>query len=109
MKTKSYIFSILGATLVTLLTGCTASHFEKDKNIQTVYVGYDKQAVIPPGVVRYCWEEPVVEYQDNGPGLNGDRTYYQPSYVAIRMSKQGKWRPCRSVPSEVRGETKNER
>ena len=80
-----------------------------EENVQTVYVGYNDQAPVPPGVLRYCWEEPVVEFQDNGPGLNGDKTYYQPSHVAIRMVKQGRWRPCRAQPSEIRGETKNER
>ncbi len=80
-----------------------------EEDVQTIYVGYNDKAPVPPGVLRYCWEEPVVEFQDNGPGLNSDKTYYQPEFVAIRMVKQGRWRPCTTQASEIRGETKNER
>lgn len=76
---------------------------------QTVYVGYESAQPVPPGVVRYCWEEPIVEFQDNGPGLDSEKQWYVPASTAVRMVKQGRWRPCRAVPSEVKGETKNER
>lgn len=75
---------------------------------ETRYVVFDKPAPIPPGVVRYCWEEPMVQLEQNGPGLDSDERYYRPAYVAVREVKQGRWRPCRNVPSEVKGETKNE-
>jgi len=102
--------SIVFVTLGSVLSSCSNnSMVSSEENVQTVYVGYNDQAPIPPGVLRFCWEEPVVEYQDNGPGLNGDKTYYQPSHVAIRMVKQGRYRPCRAQASEIRGETKNER
>jgi hypothetical protein len=97
------IFLILG------MTSCGKSHFSNASEAQTVYVGYDSAQPIPPGVVRYCWEEPIVEFQENGPGLDTEKKWYVPSYVAVRMVKQGKWRPCRNVPSEVRGEIRNER
>lgn len=95
--------------LTTLLSGCSGSHFSSDPEPQTVYVAYDSAQPIPPGVVRYCWEEPVVEFQENGPGLDADKKWYVPSSVAVRMVKQGRWRPCKPVASEVKGETKNER
>lgn len=107
---KFYKGIVCSLLLGTLLSACaTKSIVAGEENVQTVYVGYNAEAPVPPGVVRYCWEEPVVEFQDNGPGLNGDKTYYQPSHVAIRMVKQGRWRPCAAQPSEIRGETKNER
>jgi hypothetical protein len=89
-----------------LLSACSTNTGTPE--VQTVYVGYDSPAPIPAGVVRYCWEEPVVEFQENGPGLDADKRWYNPSFVAVRMVKQGKWRPCRNVASEIKGETKNE-
>lgn len=106
-KSKLIICSLLFCGLSSACA--TKSIVAGEENVQTVYVGYNSEAPVPPGVARYCWEEPVVEFQDNGPGLNGDKTYYQPSFVAIRMAKQGRWRPCRTQASEIRGETKNER
>jgi hypothetical protein len=76
---------------------------------ETRYVIVDKPARIPPGVVRYCWEEPMVELEPNGPGVDTDGRWYHASYVAVREVKQGRWRPCRPVASEIKGETKNER
>lgn len=95
--------------ITSLVSACSTSNIDSTENVQTVYVGYNSPAVIPPGVVRYCWEEPIVEFQENGPGLDSDKRWYNPSYTAVRMVKQGRWRPCKSVPSEVKGETKNER
>lgn len=91
------------------ISACTKSHFSDSPEPQTVYVGHDGATPIPPGVARYCWEEPIVEFQENGPGLDADKQWYVPSSVAVRMVKQGRWRPCRPVLSEVKGETKNER
>lgn len=47
-----------------------------------------------PGVNRYCWEQPKVIREANGPGLNADGTYYQPAYTAVREVKQGRWKNC---------------
>ncbi len=108
---KSF-FDILRASVVVVVfvgAGCGKSHFSTSPEPQTVYVAYDSAQPIPPGVVRYCWEEPVVEFQENGPGLDADKRWYVPSSVAVRMVKQGRWRPCSPVASEVKGETKNER
>lgn len=89
-----------------LVVGCSSN--EGRIRPETRYVVYDKPATVPPGVVRYCWEEPMVQLEQNGPGLDSDERYYRPAYVAVREVKQGRWRPCRNVPSEVKGETKNE-
>ena len=76
---------------------------------ETRYLSEEFTARIPAGVVRYCWEEPMVQLEPNGPGIDAEKYYYHPSYLAVREVRQGKWRPCRPVPSEVKGETRNER
>jgi hypothetical protein len=76
---------------------------------ETRRVSIDRAAPVPPGVLRYCWEEPMVQFQPKGPGIDSDGIYYHPAYVAVREVKQGRWRPCRQMLSEVNGETKNER
>ncbi|MBP9839213.1 MAG: hypothetical protein KBC84_10955 [Proteobacteria bacterium] len=70
----------------------------------TKYLSIDGPARVPAGVVRYCWEEPMVEYQPNGPGVDEEGKWYHPSYLAVREVRQGRWRPCEKVPSEVEGE-----
>ena len=50
---------------------------------------------IPRGVVRYCWEEPMVEFEPNGPGVDATGKWYNPYYLAVREVRMGKWRPCR--------------
>ena len=69
----------------------------------------ERPARIPSGTVRYCWEEPIVDFEANGPGVDIEGHFYHPSYLAVREVRQGRWRPCRPVPSEIDGETKNER
>ncbi len=63
-------------------------------------------APVPPGVVRYCWEEPMVTKEPNGPGLNSEGTWYSPSYKAVRMVRGGKWRPCNETDGASDGGTK---
>lgn len=76
---------------------------------ETRYVVVDRAAEIPPGVLRYCWEEPLVQFERNGPGLDAEGEWYHPFYVAAREVRQGRWRPCGPVESEVRGDMRNER
>ncbi len=51
----------------------------------------------------------MVQFQPRGPGLDSDGIYYHPAYVEVKEVKQGRWRPCRKMLSEVKGETRNER
>ena len=90
------------------MSGCSS---KKDKNFvpETRYVVVDRPAQIPPGVVRYCWEEPIVEMERNGPGVDLEGHWYHPFYIAVREVRQGRWRPCRPMESELKGETRNER
>lgn len=52
---------------------------------------------VPAGVVRYCWEEPMVEFEPNGPGVDAGGKWYNPYYLAVREVRMGKWRPCKPV------------
>lgn len=95
---------------VTCLFGVVScSNGHQEITPETRYVMLERPAPIPPGVMRYCWEEPMVQFEPNGPGLNSEGTWYHPSYIAVRKVKQGRWRPCREMPSEIKGETRNER
>ena len=91
--------------LAVLVSGCS------DKRIvtETRYLSVEQPARVPAGVVRYCWEEPMVQLEPNGPGLDDAGHWYHPSYLAVREVRQGRWRPCKGIPSEVKGEARNER
>ncbi len=93
-------------TLLASLTGCGGS---ERITPETEYLVMEPPARIPAGVVRYCWEEPMVQLEPNGPGLDAEERWYHPSYLAVQEVRMGRWRPCKPVPSEVNGETKNER
>ena len=84
-----------------VLAGCVGQH--EKVSPQTRFVVVDRAAPVPPGVIRYCWEEPMVDLEPNGPGLDDEARWYHPSYFAVREVREGKWRPCRAVPSEVKG------
>lgn len=71
--------------------------------------GNKEIAPVPLGVERFCWEEPLVQFEQNGPGLDVDGNWYHPSYVAVREVRQGRWRPCNVVPNEIKGDLRNER
>ena len=62
-----------------------------------------RPAPVPEGAVRYCWEEPMVVDEKNGPGINDEGTWYHPAHTAVRSVRSGKWRPCRKVKSEKVG------
>ena len=100
-KRYTIFFAILAAGAI----GCSSERITPE----TEYLAMELPARIPPGVVRYCWEESMVQLEPNGPGLDEEERWYHPSYLAVREVRQGRWRPCRPVPSEVKGETKNER
>ena len=52
-------------------------------------------APVPEGVLRYCWEEPMVTVENNKAGLDRKGHWYQPAHQAVRKVRQGRWRPCR--------------
>ena len=89
-------FIMLLLSLVIGLSSCSSKEhlpvYEDRENIDFVYVGHNPP--VPDGVQRYCWEEPVVEVQQQGPGVNSAGTSYYPSSVVARQVKKGRWRPC---------------
>ena len=46
---------------------------------------------LQPGVVRYVWEEPVVDVIDVPPGLDPDGIYYRPAHKEVVEVRQGRW------------------
>ena len=57
----------------------------------------------PPGVVRYCWEEPMVDYERVNPGLDSEGKWYNPAHVAVKEVRMGRWRPCNEIRSRTYG------
>ena len=110
MKRHSILVAIrrvAALTLVLFFAACGSQYGEVRP--ETRYISVERPAPVPPGVVRYCWEEPIVAFEQRGPGVDVDGRWYNPAYVAVREVRQGRWRPCRPMLSEVKGETKNER
>jgi len=102
-------FGLLVSCSLTL-SSCSSTKVEPEQEPAIMVVRREKviskPAPVPPGVVRYCWEEPIVEFEPNGPGVDPDGNWYHKSYSAVREVRQGKWRPCRAVISETAGGVK---
>lgn len=102
---KISVISLLAALLA--FGACSAEKLPEPREYveQTptrVSVG-SQPAEVPPGVVRYCWEEPIVTFEQNGPGIDQEGHWYHPSYIAVRQVRSGKWRPCQAeIEREVR-------
>jgi len=108
MKLKKTLNAMILIAAIALLTACSNNQVGMVQP-ETKYIVLDKGAVVPPGAVRYCWEEPMVEVYKEEPGLDSDARWYKPAHIAVREVKQGRWRPCKQMASEIKGETKNER
>lgn len=101
---------LLPVSAIILLSGCSSTADELDparENYEYVVVG--AEPTTPEGVVRYCWEEPIADYEAVSPGVDSEGKWYYPSHIAVRQVRGGRWRPCEKMPSEVKGETRNER
>lgn len=98
--------SVILIGIVVVSVGCSPSRKTTYQNENIVLT---KEAPVPPGVARYCWEEPMVKLEQNGPGLDSEGKWYHPSYTAVREVRMGKWRPCERVVSEVEGGMQHER
>ena len=90
----AFLLVVLGTVV---LSGCSPASPAPAEVVS--YVA--KKAPLPPGVTAFCWEEPIVTPEQNGPGLDADEHWYHPSHTAIRQVRGGKWRPCSPVKSEV--------
>lgn len=56
-----------------------------------------KEAPPPEGTEKICWQEPKVVEEKNGPGLDENKHWYNPSYTAVREVKMGRWVDCNKV------------
>ena len=70
--------------------GCHRDHSSLPADEYVVY----EQPSAPEGTEKYCWQEPKVTNEKNGPGVDEDGHWYHPSYNAVREVKMGKWVPC---------------
>jgi len=53
----------------------------------------------PEGTEKYCWVEPKVIEEKNGPGVDPRGEWYTAPHTAVREVKQGSWKPCTEVGS----------
>jgi hypothetical protein len=104
-RASSLFIVALALSLVTTISCARQKYVQPSAE----YVTLEGAAKAPPGAIRYCWEEPIVELEPNGPGLDPAGEYYHASYLAVREVREGRWRPCRHALNEVKGETRNER
>ncbi len=82
------------------LVGCS---FNDPSSSELVVKEMEVLHKVPPGVVRYCWEEPVVDYERVNPGLGEDGKWYYPAYLAVKEVRAGRWVPCRDIKSRTYG------
>ena len=105
LSSQRFLIVLVSALLIATI-GCASKKYVQPS---AEYVTLEQSAKVPPGAIRYCWEEPMVELEPNGPGLDPAGEYYHASYLAVREVREGRWRPCRQAANEVKGETRNER
>ncbi len=87
MTVNKIIFLTLLASA--LSTGCHRNH-ASPKETQVVY----ETPPPPEGTEKYCWQEPKVVNEKNGPGVDEQGHWYHPPYNAVREVKMGRWVPC---------------
>lgn len=89
----------IGAFFAAAFSGCARDARPNPEQTPTTYTVIGQPAEPPAGTIQYCWEEPKVMYEQNGPGLDAEGKWYNPSYVAVREAKQGHWVPCKDAGS----------
>jgi len=74
------------------LTGCTGFLTSSPRTIYREVPVAAPKADVPPGVVEYVWEEPMVDVVDVPPGLDPEGRYYRPGHQAVVEVRQGRWK-----------------
>lgn len=97
MKAEKVV-KLLALSLLLGNFGCVNQQSTSRQEVLYSRPAAPNHAVVPEGVVRYCWEEPMVRYEKQGPGLDTQGHWYHPAYVAVREVRMGKWRPCDAPP-----------
>lgn len=90
----------LGCSSLSFVGCSTLSNLFGPEQVEMGAVEY-RNPPAPEGVIRYCWEEPMVDYQRVEPGLDNEGRWYRPAHIAVREVKMGRWRPCKSVDSDT--------
>ena len=88
MTFRNLIFLIFTCSFFTV--GCHRNHAATPVQENVVY----ERPPVPEGTEKYCWQEPQVTAEKNGPGVDEQGHWYHPSYNAIREVKMGRWVPC---------------
>ncbi|MCC6934044.1 MAG: hypothetical protein IT292_12470 [Deltaproteobacteria bacterium] len=101
---KLVFLAVIFSGMSLALTSCSPSNIAEPDTARVIY-----EPTPPEGVVRYCWEEPIVDEEKVDAGLDSEGKWYNPGHVAIREVRMGKWRPCREITSRTYGRYGNER
>ncbi len=99
MKRLNKAILVLG--LVTLSACSSANEPKLEPIVITKTKVIPIAAPAPDGVVRYCWEEPIVKVEKIRPGIDSRKEYYRPGYEAVRKVRSGRWRPCKSSRTPI--------
>lgn len=94
MKSNKIIYLLTGLALISTASCAKKPLTLSEQMAREVVIGREGEP--PAGVVRYCWEEPMVVSQVQNPGIDPDGEYYLPAAVVTREVRMGKWRPCRA-------------
>ena len=96
------------SSILAVCSGCSMGSKSANKELEwsspqiaTAHV-IGREGRQPEGVVRYCWEEPIVDVQKVGPGVNSDGHWYYPAHLQVREARMGRWRPCVAQKTKAR-------
>ena len=103
MKNSAKVSRVIIGITFLLLTACSTEQPEPEVVVIKEQIVKAIPAAAPEGVVRYCWEEPIVNCEKVGAGLDIKGHWYHPSHAAVRKVRQGRWRPC--SPQQSKAET----
>ncbi|MDZ4787223.1 MAG: hypothetical protein SGJ02_14210 [bacterium] len=93
--TRAKLIIIIGSAIA--LTGCSlASPIVETRTVYREVPVESTKADVPPGVVEYVWEEPMIDVVDVPPGLDPEGHYYRPAHQAVTEIRQGRWRHYRA-------------
>ena len=84
-----------------LIVGCSSrNELEQHRMVHYTYEG--DEALPPEGVIRYCWEEPIVQVVKNTPGVDASGNWYVPAHESVELVRSGRWRPCKAAAERER-------
>lgn len=93
--TDSIVKFICGCAIALVITGCSASTPKTIIEVKQVDAPQQYAQEIP-GVVKYIWEQPMVDVIDVPPGLDPEGIYYRPSHQSVVEIRQGRWQYYRA-------------